>query len=423
MPDVGEGLTEAEIVTWNVAVGDVVAVNQILCEIETAKAAVELPSPFAGTVGRAAGQARRDGRGGQPDHRDRDGRGGAGAAAAPAPADAGEGGAKIGEAGVGRPDRHPRRLRPPPRLGRPPPPPRRTPTHPALGSRRRRCAAPGRCRCHRAAVRWPRRAAVQGGVAATARPSGGPASSGPQPSSTVVGSLPPGDLAAAVRSQPAGAAASSPPDRSAAGPGRVVPLAKPPVRKLAKDLGVDLRAVVPSSPDGVITREDVQAHVAPAPAAAPAAPAVGGVRREPIRGVRRATAAAMVTSAFTAPHVTEFLTVDVTETMALRDRLRATPRVRRRQAHAAGVRRQGDVPRRPADARGEHALGRRGRGDRLLRPRPARHRRRHAARADRPEDPRRRHPRPARARRRARRRSPRPRGRGRRRPPTSSAAR
>ena len=103
-----------------------------------------------------------------------------------------------------------------------------------------------------------------------------------------------------------------------------MPLAKPPVRKLAKDLGVDLSTVVPSSPDGVITREDVRAHVAPAPAAAPAAPAVGGVRREPIRGVRRATAAAMVTSAFTAPHVTEFLTVDVTETMALRDRLRAT---------------------------------------------------------------------------------------------------
>ncbi len=51
MPDVGEGLTEAEVVTWNVAPGDVVTVNQILCEIETAKAAVELPSPYAGTVG------------------------------------------------------------------------------------------------------------------------------------------------------------------------------------------------------------------------------------------------------------------------------------------------------------------------------------------------------------------------------------
>src|SRR3954464_11341265 len=51
MPDVGEGLTEAEVVTWHVAPGDTVVVNQIIVEIETAKAAVELPSPFAGTVG------------------------------------------------------------------------------------------------------------------------------------------------------------------------------------------------------------------------------------------------------------------------------------------------------------------------------------------------------------------------------------
>jgi 2-oxoisovalerate dehydrogenase E2 component (dihydrolipoyl transacylase) len=106
-------------------------------------------------------------------------------------------------------------------------------------------------------------------------------------------------------------------------------LAKPPVRKLARDLGVDLRTVTPSGPGGVITREDVQAHAA-APAAAPVAVSsggavpTGGVRREPIRGVRKHTAAAMVSSAFTAPHVTEFLAVDVTETMALRDRLRAT---------------------------------------------------------------------------------------------------
>jgi 2-oxoisovalerate dehydrogenase E2 component (dihydrolipoyl transacylase) len=109
----------------------------------------------------------------------------------------------------------------------------------------------------------------------------------------------------------------------------LVPLAKPPVRKLARDLGIDLRAVSPSGADGVITRADVEAHAggaaehAPAPAAV-AAPGAGGVRREPIRGVRKATAAAMVSSAFTAPHVTEFLAVDVTATMALRDRLRVS---------------------------------------------------------------------------------------------------
>src|SRR3954470_22261008 len=50
LPDVGEGLTEGEILQWLVSVGDTVTVNQPLCEVETAKAAVELPSPYAGTV-------------------------------------------------------------------------------------------------------------------------------------------------------------------------------------------------------------------------------------------------------------------------------------------------------------------------------------------------------------------------------------
>jgi pyruvate dehydrogenase E2 component (dihydrolipoamide acetyltransferase) len=101
-------------------------------------------------------------------------------------------------------------------------------------------------------------------------------------------------------------------------PAAPVPLAKPPVRKLARDLGVDLRTLTGTGPGGVITRDDVRAGTAPAPATA--AP---GTRREPATGVRKATAAAMVASAFTAPHVTEFLAVDVTATMALRDRLRA----------------------------------------------------------------------------------------------------
>ncbi|WP_103542729.1 dihydrolipoamide acetyltransferase family protein, partial [Streptomyces sp. SM1] len=115
------------------------------------------------------------------------------------------------------------------------------------------------------------------------------------------------------------------------------PLAKPPVRKLAKDLGVDLATVTPTGPDGIITREDVHAAVAPpapretAPAAvaaaapAPAAPVSYDTAREtriPVKGVRKATAAAMVGSAFTAPHVTEFVTVDVTRTMKLVEELK-----------------------------------------------------------------------------------------------------
>ncbi|SCD95711.1 pyruvate dehydrogenase E2 component (dihydrolipoamide acetyltransferase), partial [Streptomyces sp. di188] len=127
------------------------------------------------------------------------------------------------------------------------------------------------------------------------------------------------------------------------------PLAKPPVRKLAKDLGVDLATVTPTGPDGVVTREDVHAAVAaaqapqqtaptaqpaapavpapavPAPADRPAAPASydsGRETRIPVKGVRKATAAAMVGSAFTAPHVTEFVTVDVTRTMKLVEELK-----------------------------------------------------------------------------------------------------
>jgi 2-oxoisovalerate dehydrogenase E2 component (dihydrolipoyl transacylase) len=109
------------------------------------------------------------------------------------------------------------------------------------------------------------------------------------------------------------------------------------VRKLAKELGVDLRSLVGSGEGGVITREDVQraATPAPAPAATPApAPAAtrGPVgareRRVPVRGVRKMTAQAMVDSAFTAPHVTEFLTVDVTPMMEFRAKLRSHPQFR-----------------------------------------------------------------------------------------------
>lgn len=112
------------------------------------------------------------------------------------------------------------------------------------------------------------------------------------------------------------------------------------MRKLAKDLGVDLATVTPTGPDGIITREDVHAAVAapaaePVPQAAPAAPAAapapaapvtfdtGRETRIPVKGVRKATAAAMVGSAFTAPHVTEFVTVDVTRTMKLVEELKA----------------------------------------------------------------------------------------------------
>jgi pyruvate dehydrogenase E2 component (dihydrolipoamide acetyltransferase) len=104
-------------------------------------------------------------------------------------------------------------------------------------------------------------------------------------------------------------------------------LAKPPVRKLAKDLGIDLSTVRPTGPAGVITRADVEAaasggEVAYFPAAVSGLGAGQRETRIPAKGVRKMTAQAMVASAFTAPHVTEFLTIDVTRSMELVDKLK-----------------------------------------------------------------------------------------------------
>ena len=105
-------------------------------------------------------------------------------------------------------------------------------------------------------------------------------------------------------------------------------LAKPPVRKLARDLGVDLAGLTGTGPSGSITRDDVQRAAArPGADRGPGARHAGRAREEriPIRGVRKHTAAAVTASAFTAPHVTEFLQVDVTATMDAVARLRDLP--------------------------------------------------------------------------------------------------
>ena len=289
MPDVGEGLTEAEVVTWNVAPGDTVTVNQILCEIETAKAAVELPSPYAGTVGQLLVEPGRTVAVGSPIISIETAEVAPPAAAADATTPAvEEQGAKIGE--VGKDGRIANLVGYGPRQGTVTRRPRRT-TTPAAAAAPPPAAPP------------PAAPVSQQGDTAAIQSQRGDTAPMPEPAEPVAGSV-----------------------ANGSGP---VPLAKPPVRKLARDLGVDLRTVTPSGAGGVITREDVRAHVDAAQAPrAPAAPvraaSTGGERREPIRGVRKATAAAMVASAFTAPHVTEFLAVDVTETMALRERLRAS---------------------------------------------------------------------------------------------------
>ncbi|MFB6424861.1 dihydrolipoamide acetyltransferase family protein [Streptomyces microflavus] len=265
MPDVGEGLTEAEILKWFVQPGDTVTDGQVVCEVETAKAAVELPIPFDGVV-----------------HELRFAEGttvdvgeviitvdvAPGSEDAPAPAAA-------------TPAQEPVEAAPAEE------PKGRTPVLVGYGV------------AESSTKRRPRKGAAPEAAA----------------------------VAAAVQAELNGHGSAAPVvDAPPAGR----PLAKPPVRKLAKDLGIDLATVVPTGKDGIITREDVHAAVAPAAVAPEAAepvavsvpetPATVGSAREtriPVKGVRKAIAQAMVGSAFTAPHVTEFVTVDVTRTMKL----------------------------------------------------------------------------------------------------------
>ncbi|MER5651115.1 dihydrolipoamide acetyltransferase family protein [Streptosporangium sp. NPDC002524] len=299
LPDVGEGLTEAEIVRWHVKTGDPVKVNQIIVEIETAKAVVELPSPFEGVVAALMADEGEVVDVGRPIIAVDDGTGGP-----PAPAPAADPATDRTEALAD--DMVPT-----------PPAEVRQPVLVGYGVK------PG------AAKRRPRKPSSPAGVSGTA---GAPGTSG-------VSGASPGAPATRVPEAATAPSASSTtsPTSAALSPERVAVLAKPPVRKLAKDLGVDLASLLGTGPHGSITRDDVQAALAaPAPGndvqAAPARPRGAAVawegedeERIPVKGVRKATAQAMVASAFTAPHVTEFLQVDVTATMEAVQRLRGLP--------------------------------------------------------------------------------------------------
>lgn len=253
LPDVGEGLTEAEIVQWRVAPGDTVAVNDVIVEIETAKSLVELPSPYAGTVGELL-------------------------ASEGSTVEVGAPIITIGAADAGTP--------------------------------------------------------------APAQPTTVPEPS--DPGGAVLVGYGTGGAVSSRRRKPA-----ERPVKASVGV-----VAKPPIRKLARDLGVDLSAVTPSGPAGEVTRDDVVKHAEQAsvfrnietpawgevreetiPVAAPAAPApsasapVDDAREEsiPVRGVRKATANAMTSSAYSAPHVSVWVDVDASRTMELVKRLKASP--------------------------------------------------------------------------------------------------
>ena len=291
LPDPGEGLVEADIITWRVAVGDQVKINDILVEVETSKSLVELPTPYAGTVTKLLVNEGDTVEVGAPIITIDDG----GDEAPPAGSDG-----EAGEAPV------------PNLVGYGP----RTTT---AKRRPRPGAADGPVEAHdrvadtfsthapvsrRADDREPLQAEQD---APTGAPLPGPGATGPTP-------------------VPSGGAV----------------LAKPPVRKLAKDLGVDLADLVGSGPGGVITRDDVtaassrmRAEPVEAEKIMPAEPvearpkpvAARSALREdvriPIKGVRKSTADAMVRSAFTAPHVSVWLDCDVSATMELLQRLKA----------------------------------------------------------------------------------------------------
>jgi len=300
LPDVGEGLTEADIVTWRVQPGDKVTTNQIIVDIETAKAVVELPSPYEGVVASLLVSEGETVDVGTPiiavDVPDAAGAEPPSAPAAegteppsaPATAGTGPGPAPAAEpADIAAAGPHPTSedLVPP---------------TPATGERQ--AVLVGYGVKLGPTTRRPRKAATPGG-------------------SRSVPMIPAGSGAAAN-----GGAQPAPGGRPA---GVVQVLAKPPVRKLARDLGIDLAALAGTGPAGSITRDDVR-RAADHPTAdhpVAAAPARPGQREEriPVRGVRKHTAAAVSASAFTAPHVTEFLTIDVDATVETVRRLRDLP--------------------------------------------------------------------------------------------------
>jgi 2-oxoisovalerate dehydrogenase E2 component (dihydrolipoyl transacylase) len=268
LPDLGEGLTEGEILKWLVAEGDVIELNQPLVEVETAKAAVEIPAKWAGrvvTIYQPEGAVVEVG---TPIISIDTGGGSATPQAAPAQ----EGG--LGGETKTANGRTPVLVGYGPKSG------------PA--KRRARAGAPGG-------------QAPATAVAATPEAAEEPAPVVEEP--------------APVVEEPAPAPVAK------AGP----VLAKPPVRKLARDMGIDLAAVVGTGPLGSITRDDLQTAASTPVAAQPqvAVPVGSRETRIPIKGVRKLTAANMVASAFTAPHVTEFLTIDMTRSMRALERLKA----------------------------------------------------------------------------------------------------
>ena len=285
LPDVGEGLTEAEIVQWRVAPGDRIALDQVFVEIETAKSLVELPSAFEGVVSELLVDEGRTVDVGTPilviqtDAQDAD-------AAAPAPAAAAPTAPAV-----------------------PAPPSGTVASHAPTASEGGGAVLVGHGSSGPAATRRKRHP-IPGGAHERLATRAEPEVPVPAPA------------AAGDGNAVAGATTAVRPES------RVPVIAKPPIRKLAKDLGVDLSRVAATGAMGEITRDDVIREASQASVfrniQTPELP-TGRETRVPVKGVRKAIANAMVQSAYSAPHVSVFVDVDASRTMEYVKRLKASP--------------------------------------------------------------------------------------------------
>jgi 2-oxoisovalerate dehydrogenase E2 component (dihydrolipoyl transacylase) len=320
LPDVGEGLTEAEIVSWKVAPGDHVALNQVLVEIETAKSLVELPSPFVGTVGEilvdegttvdvgthivtiqsgeSADAAATPSASGP-------------ASSATAPSDgSGSDSSSAGAAGVGDI------------------PSAAAAAGPAESAQFRMAGtADVPATLAQAEAQAEASASAQQSVSDTRDSI---ASEEPKQGSVLVGYGTGGQVSSRrtatsrqnLRPTPPASVLASVPAAAA-----VPIIVKPPIRKLAKDLGVALDTLEGTGLAGEITRDDVvRAASQPKVFRNIETPEWAPEREEriPVKGVRKAIANAMVQSAYTAPHVSLFVDVDATRTMEFVKRLKAS---------------------------------------------------------------------------------------------------
>ena len=282
LPDVGEGLTEAEIVSWKVKLGDTVVVNQVLVEIETAKSLVELPSPFAGTVTAILVTEGQTVDVGAPIIR----------VSADATGDAGDGDVEAGAKA-------------------------------AAASSARQASAAAESREGVAAPTDPGVGDASGAVLVGYGVKGQVPSRRPRPTAGAMEGTSAQTSAAPTAAALTSAAANRPSSVPAAAASTII--AKPPIRKLAKDLSVDLAQVEATGLAGEITREDVVRQASQGTLFRNVeTPAWEGDREEriPVKGVRKAIATAMVASAFTAPHVSLFVDVDATRTMEFVKRLK-----------------------------------------------------------------------------------------------------